>query len=376
MNSYTSYKESEIDWISKIPDHWSLKKIKHTTYVKGRIGWQGLKSDEFLEESDSYVVTGTDFINGFIHWETCYQVPIDRFNEDPFIQLQEGDLLITKDGTIGKIAMVKNLPKIATLNSGVFVTRPLSKEYIPEYMFWVLFSDVFKSFYDYNKSGSTIQHLYQNVFDEFKFTCPPIDEQTTIATFLDHKTTQIDSLISKKEKLIELLEEERTAIINQAVTKGLDPNVPMKDSGIEWLGKIPEHWEVKRLKYVCYNRNAVRVPLRAEERGLMENKEFDYYGASGVIDKVEDYLFEGENILIGEDGANLLTRSKRLAFIAQGKYWVNNHAHIIHPIDGDIQYFCELLELIDYTVWVSGSAQPKLTQEALMGVQLPEPPAE
>src|SRR5690606_17443865 len=142
--------------------------------VKGRIGWKGLRSDEFLEESDGFVVTGTDFKNGRIQWETCYQIPQARYDEDPFIQLREGDILITKDGTIGKIAVVENMPKIATLNSGVFVTRPYGDDYAPEFMYWLLVSEIFVSFYDYNKSGSTIQHLYQNIFNEFKFPVPPI----------------------------------------------------------------------------------------------------------------------------------------------------------------------------------------------------------
>ena len=374
MKKYDNYKDSGIEWIGEIPEHWILKKIKHTTYVKGRIGWKGLRSDEFLELSDSYVVTGTDFENGKIKWKTCYQVPIDRYEDDPFIKLMEGDLLITKDGTIGKIAVVKDMPKIATLNSGVFLTRPYNSEYSQEFMYWILFSEVFKTFYDYNKSGSTIQHLYQNVFNEFDYMLPPFEEQTAIAKYLDHKTTQIDTLIAKKEQFISLLQEERTAVINQAVTKGLDPKVKMKDSGIEWLGEIPEHWEVKKLAFEFNTLNTKRVPLSAEERGKMESRIYDYYGASGVIDKVENYIFDEELILIGEDGANLLTRTKRLAFIASGRYWVNNHAHIIKPINGNIYYFCELLELIDYTIYISGSAQPKLTQEALMSIKIPVPP--
>lgn len=251
MKRYKEYKNTGIEWVGEIPDHWNLKRIKHTTYVKGRIGWQGLRSDEFLEKGDSHVVTGTDFDCGRVNWETCYQITQSRYDEDPFIQLMENDLLITKDGTIGKIALVKNIPGIATLNSGIFVTRPKTNDYITEFMYWVLQSDVFTSFINHNKSGSTILHLYQNVFNEFSFPCPLVHEQTQIAQYLDHKTSQIDKLITDKEKLIELLNEERTAIINQAVTKGLNPEVPMKDSGIEWLGEVPEHWEVKKLKYLC-----------------------------------------------------------------------------------------------------------------------------
>ena len=222
LDPNVAMKDSGIDWLGKIPKHWEVKIIKHTTYVKGRIGWKGLRSDEFLEFSDSYVVTGTDFHNGTIKWESCYQVPIDRYEDDPFIKLQNDDLLITKDGTIGKIAIVKDMPKIATLNSGVFLTRPLENEYYQEFMYWILYSDVFKSFYDFNKSGSTIQHLYQNVFNEFKYPLPPIKEQIEIVNHINYKTDELDLVISKTKQEIELLKEYKTALISEVVTGKVD----------------------------------------------------------------------------------------------------------------------------------------------------------
>jgi len=108
----------------------------------------------------------------------------------------------------------------------------------------------------------------------------------------------------------------------------------------------------------------------------MSVKTFDYYGASGIIDKVEGFLFEEPLLLIGEDGANLITRSSRLAFIAKGKYWVNNHAHILKPVDVVLEYYCELMELCDYSTSISGSAQPKLTSENLMNLPVIKPPVE
>ena len=108
----------------------------------------------------------------------------------------------------------------------------------------------------------------------------------------------------------------------------------------------------------------------------MFNRIYDYYGASGVIDKVEDYLFDEPLLLIGEDGANLVTRSKILSFIDGGKYWVNNHAHILKPTYGVLEYYCELMELCDYSIWISGSAQPKLTSENLLNIKIIVPPVE
>jgi len=247
--AYPKYKDFDVEWLGKIPEEWEINRIKHTTYVKGRIGWKGLKSDEFIDEGP-YLLTGTDFDKGRINWHRSYHVSEERYKEDPYIQLKENDLLITKDGTIGKVAIVKNLPGKACLNSGIFVTRPTKKEYITSYMYWLLNSEVFSRFIDYTKTGTTISHLYQNVFVEFAFPRPSITEQHTIAAFLDCETSRIDNLISKKERQIELLQEKRAALISHAVTKGLDPNAKMKDSHVEWLGKIPEHWNVKRLKYL------------------------------------------------------------------------------------------------------------------------------
>jgi len=188
-------------------------------------------------------------------------VSVEHYDKDPFIQLKENDLLITKDGSIGKVAIVQGLEGQATLNSGVFVTRPLKNQYLTAYLYWILNSSVFLCFIDYNKTGSTVLHLYQDTFENFSFPIPPIQEQKRVCYYLDRKTTQIDDLISKKQKLIELLKEERAAIINQAVTKGLNPDAPMKDSGIEWLGKIPEGWEMEKVSHAFSTIGSGTTPL-------------------------------------------------------------------------------------------------------------------
>ena len=244
---YPAYKDSGVPWLRKIPAHWEVKRIKHTSYIKGRIGWKGLRSEEFIDEGP-YLITGTDLVNGQVVWESCYHVNEERYNEDPYIIVRENDLLITKDGTIGKTAIVRNFTGKATLNSGIFLVRPKNKNYIVDYLYWLLNSHVFTAFIDYSKVGSTISHLYQNIFVELKFPIPTGAEQQAVSQFLLKETAKIDALVAKKERQIELLQEKRTALISRAVTRGLDPNVPLKDSGIDWLGHIPAHWEVKRLK--------------------------------------------------------------------------------------------------------------------------------
>jgi type I restriction enzyme, S subunit len=146
-------------WLPPLPEHWRVMRIKHTTFVKGRIGWQGLRSDEFTDDGP-LLVTGTDFKQGQVDWSSCHHISEQRYREDPYIHLREGDLLITKDGTIGKIAIVKGMPGPACLNSGVFVTRPSTGLYENRYLYWLLTSDVFQNFINLQKSGTTISHLY------------------------------------------------------------------------------------------------------------------------------------------------------------------------------------------------------------------------
>ena len=249
-------------------------------------------------------------------------------------------------------------------NTQVFL--PL-RGYDADYL-WYVFND--EKFWE--KGGTAQPYVRVPTTLARKWAFPPLPTQRAIADFLDRKTRAIDELIGKKERLIELLQEKRQALIRQAVTKGLDPNVPMKDSGVPWLGAVPAHWSIKRLKHFAQFLNHRRVPLSAEERSGLDRL-YPYYGASGIIDQVDRWIFDEDLILVGEDGANILARSTRMAFIARGKYWVNNHAHILQPRDGDLRYWAERLEAISYVPFASGSAQPKLTKESLGDILIAAP---
>ncbi len=234
--------DTNVQWIGEIPKHWDLGRVKNLTYVKARIGWQGMRSDEFVDNTDWYCVTGTDFKNGVIDWSNCYCIEQWRYNQDRKIQLKLNDILITKDGTIGKIALINELPKKATLNSGVFVTRPYFDRYQTKYFFWLLNSNVFTEFIDYFKNGSTILHLYQNVFVRFVFPIPPLKEQTQIANYLDAKTTTIDKKIKLLKQKIKHYKAYRKILINETVTKGLNDDISdwvkfrLKDLGYLYSG--------------------------------------------------------------------------------------------------------------------------------------------
>ncbi|MGO0039005.1 restriction endonuclease subunit S [Streptococcus suis] len=246
----TRMKDSGIEWIGEVPEEWGITKIKFTTQLNGRIGWQGLTSAEYKEEGP-YLITGTDFLDGKINFETAVHIDEKRWFEAKQIQVENGDLLITKDGTVGKVAIIEGLNEKASLNSGVLriqTTENISRRFL----FYVLKSDVFWLWFNYTNSGaSTILHLYQNVFDEFSFTFSNVSEQNQIADFLDKKVAQLDKVKSLLEEQIKTLEDYRQSLIYETVTKGLDKTVPLKDSGVDWIGQIPEGWEVKNFKYVA-----------------------------------------------------------------------------------------------------------------------------
>jgi type I restriction enzyme S subunit len=242
-------KDSGIRWIGEIPESWNTKRIKYVANLKGRIGWQGLTSEEYQDEG-AFLITGVDFLDGGIDWENCYHVPMKRWEEAKDIQIQNGDLLITKDGTVGKVAIVSGMPGETSLNSGVLRIMPI-EGYSRRFLYWVLQSEEFWNWFNYKNAGnSTIIHLYQGDFNEFVYVFPDYEHQEAIADYLDKHCAKLDGIISDLEVQIETLQKYKKSLITETVTKGLDKSVPMKNSGFEWIGQIPEHWELKRLKYM------------------------------------------------------------------------------------------------------------------------------
>lgn len=242
-------KPSGIAWIGDIPHDWNIKRVKYLASLKGRIGWQGLTSDEYIDEGP-YLITGIDFQNGGIDWSSCVHIPEKRWAEAPEIHIKNGDLLITKDGTVGKVAIVNGLEGNASLNSGVLLIRT-EPDFDKRFLYWVLQSEEFWTWFRLKNAGnSTIVHLYQGDFAEFSYTFPDIAEQCSIADFLDTQCAKIDSVIADIEKQIKTLQKYKKSLITEVVTKGVDKSVPMKNSGCKWASHIPVHWSIKRFKYL------------------------------------------------------------------------------------------------------------------------------
>lgn len=192
--------------------NWVKINLAKNSRLKARIGWQGLTTAEYLDEGYSYLITGTDFQDGRINWNGCHYVDYYRYEQDPNIQVSNGDLLLTKDGTIGKVAFVSDLKRPATLNSGVFLVKPITNAYTAHFMFYVLESSVFKNFLQQLSAGSTINHLYQKDLVKFDLYVPPTkEEQEAIAGILfdmDSGIYKLEEKLSKYQKIKQGMMEE------------------------------------------------------------------------------------------------------------------------------------------------------------------------
>ena len=248
MKKYPIYKDSGIEWLGEIPENWVLIRLKFL--LSGNLKYGANESGEYENHEHPRYIRITDFDNaGKLRDDTFKSLSPEVAEE---YLLQEGDVLFARSGaTVGKTFIFKNFNGRACFAGYLIKATPNKNLLLPEFLYQVTLSNHYKNWKNSVFIQATIQNIGADKYQNLLIPTPPLPEQTAVVSFLDHKTQQIDDLIAKKERLIELLKEERTAVINQAVTKGLDPNVPMKDSGIEWLGEIPEHWEVKSLKRIC-----------------------------------------------------------------------------------------------------------------------------
>lgn len=230
---YERYKDSSVEWIGEIPEEWSTKKLKYITIIT--MG-QSPKSEDYNTDG-----IGKPFLQGNAEFTDFYPIPkyycptATKFSKP-------NDILLSVRAPVGAMNISDSVYGIGRGLCAI-TAREINMKYL-----WYALSICLEELRIKSK-GSTYDAITVADVSNLLMLLPSEKEQIAIATFLDQKTAEIDSLIADKEKLIQLLQEKRQAIITEAVTKGLDPNVPMKDSGVEWIGEIPEHWEVSKVKY-------------------------------------------------------------------------------------------------------------------------------
>ncbi|EIY8173254.1 restriction endonuclease subunit S [Vibrio parahaemolyticus] len=249
--AYPEYRGSEIEWIGHIPSHWKVLSLKRT--VDGCTN--GIWGSEPDDTNDIVVLRVADFDRnnlGIREDKLTYRaiLPNERNNR----LLKKGDLLIEKSGggdktLVGCVVLFdKDFPAVTSNFVAKMTPKKGFESRFLKYAFALLYSG--RVNFPSIKQTTGIQNLDSDSYLMEPFCFPVEQEQTQIANFLDHETAKIDTLIEKQQQLIKLLKEKRQAVISHAVTKGLNPQAPMKDSGVEWLGEVPEHWDIKKAKYL------------------------------------------------------------------------------------------------------------------------------
>ena len=368
---YTEKISSGVDWLGEIPRHWNVSALKRVLSEPLKYG--ATEAGDCDDRSFPRYLRITDFDNdGGLRTDTFASLP-EEIARDYYVN--EGDVLFARSGaTVGKTFLFRNYQGRACFAGYLIKASPARRKLTPEFLYYFTKSPAYEAWKDFIFTQATIQNIGADKYAYLPVCLPPLPEQQRIAAYLDASCASVDAAVAGKRRQLDTLDALRKSAIKRAVTMGLNPSVKTQRTDVEWIPEMPQHWRLVRVKDVMEFYNTVRVPLSAAERGVMTEKTYDYYGASGVIDKVETYLFDGTYILIAEDGANLLTRSKPLAFLATGKFWVNNHAHILKPRGGgDDTFFVTLLESQDFSLFVTGAAQPKLTMENLGRFKLAVP---
>ncbi len=374
LPAYPRTKPSGVEWLGDVPEHWDTRKFSREVMIaEGQV-------DPEKEPYLSMMLVGPEHVESGTGRLLAKVTAVEQAAQSGKYYCRQGDVVYSKiRPALRKLVIA---PEDCLCSADMYPLRARER-FQNEFIYWLFLSQSFAAWSVLESDRVAMPKINRDTLNELRMPVPPLAEQRSIAAFLDRETGRVDRLVAKKRELIERLKEKRTALISRTVTRGLPPaaaraaglpaNPPLKPSTLDWLGDIPAHWNIVPLRYAFYNLDHRRIPVAGEDRATVE-KIYPYYGASGIIDHVEDYLFDETLILVAEDGANLLSRSTPLAFLATGKYWVNNHAHILKPVEGDIRYWAAVLQTYDYTPLVTGAAQPKLTSDRLGSIRLPMPP--
>lgn len=363
--------------LGEIPSDWDFKSLKDICYIKGRIGWQGLRKDEFISEGP-YLITGINFDRGKIIWNECYHITNERYEQAPEIQLKVGDVLMTKDGTIGKLLYVDNLPDKASLNSHLFVMRPINDSFISKYFYYHLQSEKFKKYIDNNKTGSTMPAITQAAMEKYKLILPPLEEQEKIASILSTVDEQIDNV----EALIKKNKELKKGLMQTLLTKGIG-HTKFKTTEI---GEIPEEWEVKKIIDIATTTSG-GTPSRAKKEyyengiypwvktGELYNKyisETEEYITEDALKKSSAKLVQEGAVIIAMYGATIgkLSIAKRSVTTNQACCSIICNDNICY---NEYLYYRLDFEKENIINLGAGGAQPNISQDIIKSYKLAIP---
>ena len=356
---YPRYRDSGVAWLGEVPSHWEVKRLKLVAST----------NDDTLSEAEdplrplAYVDIGSvDSTAGIVDMEEMV------FEDAPSRARRlvcDGDTIVSTVRTyLRAIAPVAAPPPEMVVSTGFAVIRP--RTLAPGFASWALREHRIVEEIVARSTGVSYPAINASEIGDLLLPLPPLDEQRAIAAFLDRETERVDALVAKKRSLLERLAEYRTALITRTVTKGLDPSVAMKDSGVEWLGEVPSHWDVARLLRV--------MQLKAGDSITSEQiddvGEYPVFGGNGVRGFTDRHTHEGDFVLIGRQGA--LCGNINLA---RGKFWASEHAVVADALEAaSVSWLARVLAAMKLNQYSAAAAQPGLALDRIKGLHVPRPP--
>ena len=356
MEKYSSYKDSGVKWLGEIPSHWEVLALKHV--LKSKKDIVGKHSSQY----DLLSLT----LKGIIKRDM--ENPEGKFptSFDTYQVVYPNDFIFCNfdnEETPRAVGLSPYKGMITGAYDVLFRKNPnLTDNYLIYYFLYIDDAKRFKPLY---------KGLRKTVpFDSFmsyKIPVPPLSEQDAIVSYLDTVTSKIDVAIEQQKKMIELLNERKQIIINNAVTKGLDPNVKMKDSGVDWIGEIPEGWEVRKLKHIAKLQSGDTINSdRFTEYG------YPVYGGNGFRGYTDRYTNDGEYVLIGRQGALCGNVN-----YAKGQFFASEHAVVVYPHkEENLIWLGEVIRASNLNQYSQSAAQPGLAVGLIQNIYYPYPTTE
>ena len=299
FSRYPKYKASGVEWLGEVPEGWAVKRLRFVANL----------NPSKSEISDLHRGTAVSFLpmesvgdDGVLALDKTKSI---AELETGYTYFREGDVTIAKITPCyenGKGALMLGLTNgIGFGTTELIVARPIPSQITGTYLHYLFISPDFRGIGESHMYGAGGQKRVPDAFvRNFATAIPPLAEQTAIAAFLDHETAKIDELVAEQERLIDLLKEKRQAVISHAVTKGLNPDAPMKDSGIEWLGEVPVGWAVLKLKYLCKVQTGDKDTENAVESG-----QYPFFVRSQTVERINSMAFDCEAVLTAGDGVGV-----------------------------------------------------------------------
>lgn len=354
-------KHSGIDWIGEIPKEWEVVRLKNLGEFQNGLTYSPI---DMCDENGVLVIRSSNIKDSKLVFDDNVFV-----NDAPSsLMVQKGDIIIcSRNGSadlVGKCAMVEN-----NLNAsfGAFMVR--FRSVIDNYFSFYLIQTAIPQ-YKVLFTTTTINQLTKSMLSTMIGVLPSISEQQKIANYLDKVCGEVDEMIALQEQMIEELKAYKQSVITEAVTKGLNPNVPMKNSGIDWIGEVPEHWKSERLKFLCTIQTGNQDTQDSQQDG-----EYPFYVRSPKVERSTKYSFDGEGILMAGDGAG----AGRVFHHAFGKYAVHQRVYRLSDFSNkiDTTYLYHYVGCLFCKVMDMGSAQstvPSVRLPMLLNFVVCKPP--